>query len=146
MAWGFAQLEDYILIYSNWNGKAKMTRTLTFILGYSQAGSELTTGIALGPPSSPQAKPKRERGEGEKEACCRGQFGWLTSYRHLPALILYPSSWEIKKHWCRYSGSATEVIHLGWVIPYRFHLPGNSLVWWPGLERWCTIAVAKGLG
>ena len=41
MAWGFAQLEGCILIYSNWNGKAKMTRTLTFLLRYSQAGSEL---------------------------------------------------------------------------------------------------------
>lgn len=40
MVWGFAQLEVCILIYSNWNRKAEVTRTLTVFLGYSQAGSQ----------------------------------------------------------------------------------------------------------
>lgn len=67
MAWGFTQLEGCILIYSNWNGKAKMTRPLTFFLGYYQADREQTIGIALGPPSSTQAKPKEEDRKGRRK-------------------------------------------------------------------------------
>lgn len=47
MAWGFAQLEGCILIYSNWTRKAKVTGTLTVFLGYSQAGSKQTISMAL---------------------------------------------------------------------------------------------------
>lgn len=36
-------------------------------------------------------------------------------------------------------------MHLGWVMPCQLHPSGNSLVWWPGLERWCQTVV-KGLG
>ena len=84
MAWGFAQLEGCILIYSNWNGKAKMTRTLTFLLRYSQAGSELTTRIALRHPSSPKPSPKgkEERGRRKSAAGANGDES-LSTCTHL---------------------------------------------------------------
>lgn len=68
MAWGFAQLEGCILIYSNWNRKAEVTRTLTVFLGHSHAGSQQTTGMALLwvllPHPEPSPKGEEERGEG----------------------------------------------------------------------------------
>lgn len=71
MAWGFAQLEGCILIYSNWNGKAEVTRTLTFLPGRSQAGGEQTAGTALprALPPRPRPSPKGEEEElGRKPA------------------------------------------------------------------------------
>lgn len=62
---------------------------------------------------------------------------------HSPALILHSSRREIKEP--LESGSATQVMHLGWVMPCQLHPSGNSLMWWPGLERWCQTVV-RGLG
>lgn len=64
MAWGFAQLEGCILIYSNWNGKTKVIRT--FLDTLKLLGSR----HSLAPRSSlltPNQVPKG-RGEREKEA------------------------------------------------------------------------------
>ena len=119
MAWGFAQLEGCILIYSNWNGKATMTRTLTFILRHSQAGSELTTRIALWP----KGKEERRR---RKSAADFIQLGWIPFYLNSSTLVLHPNSWDIKEN--QYSGCAIQVTHLGWVIFYQWKLP--SLVAW----------------
>lgn len=95
MAWGFAQLEGCILIYSNWNGKTKVIRT--FFLGYFQAAREQTQPCPRSSLLMPSQVPKG-RGEREKEARFRGKFGWFLSYFHPPALILHSSRREIKEH------------------------------------------------
>lgn len=72
MAWGFAQLEGCILIYSNWNGKTKVTRTLTFFLGYSQAGREQAMGTAL-----PQVRPLLTPSQAQRGKSRRGEGSML---------------------------------------------------------------------
>ena len=61
-----------------------MTRTLTFILRYSQAGSELTTRIALWPPSSPKPSPKgKEERKRRKSAAGANCDESLSTCTHL---------------------------------------------------------------
>ena len=80
---------------------------------------------------------KRRRGEGS-------MLQGLLCYFHSLALVLHPSSREIKDH--LYSGSATQVTHLGWATPCHLHPSGNYMAWWPGLEKLHQTAVVKGLG
>lgn len=112
MAWGFAQLEGCILIYSNWNGKAKVTKALTFFLGYSQAGSEQTTGMALPQVLPPHPKPnlKGEEEKGRRKYAATANLGGsLPTFIHL---LLFSTGVAEKSRSQLHSGSTTQMTHV----------------------------------